>query len=106
MATVERIATSGARRACLTHYGIVEPLDAAADEVRASLAAMTAVYADARASGLTGEALLERCEAGVRRAVEEALDRCGVTPRDEALAWLGDEIRINARGIAHAARSA
>ena len=66
---------------------------------------MDAILQEAVAADLEGDALVEWCESRVRKALEQALARCGVAAVPGPAAPMFEEnLRMNAAGIAFVAQ--
>jgi len=100
--SVERILNTGAERAYLTHFGGVEPVDKAAEQVLRSIDSMERIMNEAAAANLTGDELTAFCEEAVRKTFVDHATDCGVDLTDEAWRILEYEVFLNSRGIAHA----
>lgn len=101
--SVKRIVETGALRAALTHFGLLDDVPGAAPSLLRSIDDMEEILNEAAASPLEGEALTSLCEEKVRRAVRREMEDCGVTATVEEEEWLSGDIRINAAGIAYCA---
>ncbi len=53
---------------------------------------------------LADDALHRFCHERTEAAMKDQLAWCGVSDPDADLAWLGEDIAINAMGLAHCAR--
>jgi glyoxylase-like metal-dependent hydrolase (beta-lactamase superfamily II) len=84
----------------LTHYGEVIDVKSAESVIRESLGRLAAVAAAAAERSLQGEALHAFCAAGVRKAVQDQADACGVALTGTDWAELESHVEINAQGLA------
>lgn len=101
--SVRRIAATGAKRAFLTHYGEVEQVAEAADQLVVHLDAHERVLLDAVKSPLAGAALAKACEAKLREHFVAFTASLQWTPSPDEWALLALDIEINAQGIAYVA---
>ncbi len=102
--SIDRIVATGAERAFLTHFGEVDALEGAAEQLRAELRFATALVEEADREGLEGAAL----ESHVRRALERRYD-AAMRARGlgaEARSWLELDLDLNAQGLVFAVKKA
>ena len=100
--TARRIVETGADRAYVSHYGPVENMAAAEEQLVRSVDFSEAIMREGLESGLEKEALQSLCEARLREETETHLRYCGVADLEVDLRWLEGDIRINAQGLAYA----
>jgi glyoxylase-like metal-dependent hydrolase (beta-lactamase superfamily II) len=100
--SVERILNTGAERAYLTHFGCVEPVDKAAEQLLRSIDSMERIMNEAAAANLTGDELTAFCEQAVRKAFADHAADCGVEVTAAGRRILEHEVFLNSRGIAYA----
>lgn len=101
--SARRIVGTGADYAYLPHFGVHQNLERHAEMLERSIGQMEAIVPAAAAQELEGAALQRFCQQRVRAAMEEQLAWCGVDDPEADLAWLGEDIAINAMGLAHCA---
>ena len=101
--SVKRIAALDVDRACLTHFGSVEALDDAADQLIAVLQDYGAWVRDADDSGLDGADLDAHLRTRVEARFEADRARYGAGA-DVVQGLLGVDVDLNAQGLAHAVR--
>jgi glyoxylase-like metal-dependent hydrolase (beta-lactamase superfamily II) len=100
--SITRIVTTGAERAYVTHFGEVEPVGEAAEQVLRSIDSMETIMNEAAAANLTGDELIAFCEERVRRAFADHATDCCVELTDAGWQILEHEVFLNSRGIAYA----
>jgi glyoxylase-like metal-dependent hydrolase (beta-lactamase superfamily II) len=100
--SIRKIRATGVRRAFVTHFGVVEAMDAAADQMFAKLDAYEAAAREASArSDFEGETLQRHAYEIVRDYAYGDLRRSGLDPDDLAIAgWVESETRISGIGLA------
>lgn len=101
--TVQRILDTGCDRVYVTHFGTVEPVREAAEELLRSIDALERIMHEAAASEWEGEALESYCRDQVEAEARRQLAGCGVEPAAKAMERLEADILINARGLAYQA---
>lgn len=101
--TVHRILETGCTRVYLTHFGAVQPVQDAAEELLRSIDAMDRIMHEAAATPFNGEALESFCRDHVEAEARRQLAYCGVEPSPKAMDRLEADILINARGLAYQA---
>jgi len=97
--SVQKVLDTGAARAFITHYGVLDDLEASAAQLRRSIDQMEAIGRAAAESGLEGEGLLEFGRERVDSAFREHLAWCGVADLEADRAWLEDDVYLNALGL-------
>lgn len=97
--SVARILGTGAAWAYLTHYGYFDDLQVRAAQLLRSIDDMERIGREAAATSLSGEALQAFCHPLVVSAFERHLGECGVSDVAADLAWLEEDIRLNAMGL-------
>jgi glyoxylase-like metal-dependent hydrolase (beta-lactamase superfamily II) len=97
--SVRRILDTGADWAFLTHYGYFDDLEVRATELLRSIDDLERIGREAAATTLSGEALQAFCLPRVVAAFEEHLREIGVFDVTADLAWLEEDIRLNAMGL-------
>lgn len=100
--SIKRIVNTGAVRAYATHFGEVEPVGDAAEQVLRSIDSMERIMNEAIAANLTGDELVAFCEEAVRNAFADHAADCGVKLTDAGWLILEHEVFLNSRGIAYA----
>ena len=100
LASVGKIMAFHPSRLFLTHYGELTGVNAAARLLREAIGRLAAVAGAAADLTLHGQELYAFCAAGVRMAVQEQADACGVLLTQADHAALESHIDINAQGLA------
>jgi len=100
--SIRRIVNTGAERAYLTHFGEVEPVGDAAEQVLRSIDSMERIMNEAAAANLTGDEFIAFCEQAVRKAFADHAADCGVQLTDAGWRILDHEVFLNSRGIVYA----
>lgn len=106
MASLERLVATGADRAWLTHFGLVDDVPGIAAELLVQLQRCTALVQDADASGLDGADLEAHVLAVVQGWFHEAARVRGLDGDPEVAALLQMDIDLNAQGLAFAVKKA
>jgi glyoxylase-like metal-dependent hydrolase (beta-lactamase superfamily II) len=101
--TVYRILDSGCERVYVTHFGVVERVQEAAEELLRSIDAMERIMHEAAAGDREGEALESFCRERIEAEARRQFVDCGVEPSEQAMERLEADILINARGLAYQA---
>jgi hypothetical protein len=101
--TVHRILDTGCERVYVTHFGVVEHVQEAAEELLRSIDAMERIMHQAAASEGEDEALESFCRDQVEAEARRQFADCGVEPSAQAMERLEADILINARGLAYQA---
>lgn len=96
--SVQRILDTGAAWACITHFGIFDHLEDRAAELLRSIDDMEAVAVEAAATTLEGAPLREFCAERIAAAFLKHLTGCGVADPAADLAWLAQDVELNAMG--------
>ncbi len=102
--TIQRIAQSGIERAYLTHFGPFDAIEEGAAQLTKSVDELGALLEDAADSGLTGDELQAFCEDQLEGIVKAGLEASGVELDDAGWRWATPDIRLNAMGLAYAAK--
>lgn len=97
--SVARILGTGAAWVYLTHFGYFDDLQVRAAQLLRSIDDMERIGREAAATSLSGEALQAFCQPLVVSAFERHLGECGVSDVAADLAWLEEDIRLNAMGL-------
>jgi glyoxylase-like metal-dependent hydrolase (beta-lactamase superfamily II) len=97
---VDKIIALHPSRLYLTHYGELIDAKAAAPVLKESITRLGETAAAAAALSLQGDELQAFCVDGVRRAMEEQADSCGVILSDAERAMFEWYVAINAQGVA------
>lgn len=97
--SVQRILDTGADWAFLTHYGYFGDLEVRAAELLRSIDDLERIGREAAATSLSGEALQAFCQPRVVAAFEAHLRGIGVLDVAADMAWLEEDIRLNAMGL-------
>lgn len=97
--SVQRILDSGADWVFLTHYGYFDDLEARAAELMRSIDDLERIGREAATTTLSGEALQAYCLPRVVAAFEAHLRGIGVLDVAADMAWLEEDIRLNAMGL-------
>lgn len=97
--SVRRILDTGADWVYLTHYGYFDDLNARADELLRSIDDLERIAREGAASGLYGKALQDFCKERIVRAFDAHLRTCGVLDPEADMAWLAEDIGLNAMGL-------
>jgi glyoxylase-like metal-dependent hydrolase (beta-lactamase superfamily II) len=100
LASVDRLEKLG-RRAFLTHFGAVDDLPAAADQLREQISFSGRLVDEAAAREGDPEPF---CASELDRFMEALLSRRGLVLDAEERSLLSLDLRLNAQGVAHAAR--
>lgn len=98
--SVQRILDTGATRAYVTHYGDFDDMATRAEQLRRSIDDLDRIAADGAATALLGQELQDFCLERIQAAFRTHLTQCGVLDVEGDLAWLGEDIRLNAMGLA------
>lgn len=101
--TVRRILDTGCERVYVTHFGVVERVQEAAEELLRSIDAMERIMHEAATTSVDGETLEEFCRERVEAEARRQFAECGVEPGNGAMERLEADILINARGLAYQA---
>lgn len=97
--SVRRIVDTGAERAYLPHFGMHVGLASGAEQLYRYLDRMEAILETARE--IAHDAVSAFCSERVASATKEHLRECGVADVAADLRWLGDDVEINAMGLAY-----
>jgi glyoxylase-like metal-dependent hydrolase (beta-lactamase superfamily II) len=100
--SIRRIAATGAPFAAPTHFGLHPEPNALAEVLLETVAASESILAGARGVGEDERPAF--CETRLRDAYADLFAACGITPTEEDWTWIDPDIRINAQGLAFAAR--
>ncbi len=100
--TVERIVTSGVKRAFLTHFGEVRDLHTARMQLDEQLLFAGRLYGEAVAGNEEFETLRVRFAAALRENFALMAANAGLNLTDEDLRMMETDLRLNADGIAFA----
>ncbi len=101
--TVHRILETGCDHVFITHFGTVERVPEAAEELLRSIDAMERIMHEAAACQWEGDALESYCRDQVEAEARRQFADCGVEPTANAMERLEADILINARGLAYQA---
>jgi len=96
-ASVDRILALGTTTACPTHFGRIDRLHEAADQLRWWIDRSEALVEEAAA--MEPEAAESHVQARLRSAMDEALARRGLVADDEDRALLSMDLALNAQGL-------
>ncbi|EMY75972.1 metallo-beta-lactamase domain protein [Leptospira weilii serovar Ranarum str. ICFT] len=99
MNTVDKILSTGADKAYLTHFGVWKDLESGARQMKQGLHAMQNILSSGERSGLEGEALLEFCTGRIRAYLERELSTQGIVLGEKEEMLLGFDSKINAQGL-------
>lgn len=102
--SVQKILDTGADWAYLPHFGIHNDLETRAKQLLRSIDQFEAIVKEAVTAGLPNDALRAFCAQRVDEATRNHLRSCGVTDIEADMRWLGEDIEINAMGIAFLAK--
>jgi glyoxylase-like metal-dependent hydrolase (beta-lactamase superfamily II) len=100
LASVDKILALRPSRLYLTHYGELTGVNAAADVLKESITRLAEVANAAVDLSLHGEGLQAFCVDGMRKALQEQADACGVLLSDADRAMFEWYVSINAQGLA------
>ena len=100
--SVRKIAATGAERAYVTHFGEVNAVGEAADQLLRSIDSLEAILDEAVTVSPTGDARIAHCERRIREAFMDQAAQCGISLTESDWQILGPEAFLNAQGIAHA----
>ncbi len=100
--TVERIVTSGVKRAFLTHIGEVVDLQAARTQLDEHLRLAGKLYGEAVTGDEEFERLRVRFESALRKNFALMAARAGLVLTDEDWRMVETDLRLNADGLAYA----
>ncbi len=100
LASVGKIMAFHPPRLFLTHYGELTDVKAAEAVIRESIGRLAAVAQAAADLSVHGEELYAFCAAGMRKAVQDQADACGVTLTKADRAAFESHIDVNAQGLA------
>ncbi len=106
LAAVRQIASRGAERVFLTHFGEYADVAGIARQLETGLAFSAELFAKARDSGLTGAELERLCRDALDRHFAERLRESGLPDSKETWDLLALDLELNAQGIAYAAQKA
>src|SRR5690606_7348602 len=97
-ASVDWIRALGTATACLTHFGEIDRLDEAAEQLRGWIDRSEALVEEAAAmEPAAAEAHIERT---LRAAIDDAAARRGLALDDEDRALLSMDLALNTQGLA------
>lgn len=99
--SLDKIATTGARVAYLTHFGAIEDLPRCLTELRRALDFCQTVVEEA--SDLPPEFMEQHCYARLQRHFAGVLIVADIVLADKEATVFDTELKVNARGLAHAA---
>ncbi|TGM03522.1 MBL fold metallo-hydrolase [Leptospira barantonii] len=99
MNTVDKILSTGADKAYLTHFGVWNDMESGARQMKQGLHAMQNILSSGERSGLEGEPLLEFCTGRIRAYLERELSTQGVKLGEKEEMLLGFDSKINAQGL-------
>ena len=103
--SIRKIATCGADQALLTHFGSVDDIGGAAEQLLAAIDFSDALLNEAQVSLLSDDQLKAYCEAKLHARMANELGRRGISLRDEKIAdLLRLDLDLNAAGLAHVAK--
>lgn len=104
--SVERIASSGASRAYLTHFGAIDDLSAAREQLLSHLDFSEGLLDEATRSEAesAGTALDELCRRRLDAYYQGVLEKLGMRGDSRAWSLLELDLELNAQGIAYVAR--
>jgi glyoxylase-like metal-dependent hydrolase (beta-lactamase superfamily II) len=97
--SVQRIMDCGADWVYQTHFGYFSDLETRAEQLLRSIGDLEEIGRDAAATTLSGDELQAYCQPRVVAAFEAHLKWCGVADVDADMAWLAEDIRLNAMGL-------
>ncbi len=100
MDTVDKILSTGADKAYLTHFGVWKDLESGARQMKQGLYAMQNILSSGERSGLEGNALLEFCTGRVKAYLEKELLTQGIPLGEKEKMLLEFDSKINAQGLA------
>lgn len=106
LAVVRQIATRGAERVYLTHFGEQRAIAEIAAQLTADLEHSRQVFNEARDSALAGAELEKLCRTALERRFRERLHARGLPDAKETWDLLELDLELNAQGIAWAAHKA
>jgi len=98
--SVQRILETGAKRAYITHYGEFDDMETRAEQLLRSIGALEHIAAEGAATALFGQELQDFCFERINAAFRAHLESCGVLDVEADFAWLAEDIRLNAMGLA------
>jgi glyoxylase-like metal-dependent hydrolase (beta-lactamase superfamily II) len=99
---VADILATGARRACMGHFGPTEDLQGAAAQLLRAIDSMEAILRAALTTPLEGDALEAFISERVVADADTHLRACGVLHFEEDRRWLDPDLAMNALGLRHA----
>lgn len=99
--SVRRILDSGAEWVYLTHFGFYNDLPVRAAQLLKSIGDLERIGREAAATSFSGEALLAFTHPRVVAAYEEHLRECGVLDPAVDMAWMEEDILLNAMGLGY-----
>lgn len=102
--SIDRITETGADKAYFTHFGPFYDIKTGAAIMKEGLTVMQNILSEALISDKQGHDLEVFCLAGVKNFVKEEAKKCGILLNSKSLKIIEGDIRLNARGIAHAVR--
>ncbi len=97
--TIRRILSLHPDYVFLPHYGIHKDPQHGASMLLRSLSAMEVLLQTALEKNIPDDQLMDWLHPRVLEATREQVEWCGVRDVDSAMAWIGDDPRINAMGI-------
>lgn len=97
--SARRILDTGAAWVYETHYGCFDDLHVRAEQLLRSIDDLERIAVEGAASGLFGNELQDFCEARIVQAFDAHLQACGVLDPAADMAWLGEDIHLNAMGL-------
>ena len=101
--TVARILDTGAARIYVSHFGVIEAVRDAAQELVQSIDGLEQILIDASRTELEGDALETFCRERVEEETRRQFADCGVEPSRDKWERIEADIVINARGLAYQA---
>ncbi|UOG41273.1 MBL fold metallo-hydrolase [Leptospira noguchii] len=97
--TIDKILSTGADKAYLTHFGVWKNLESGARQMKRGLHTMQSILSYGEKSDLEGKALLESCTEKVRDYLEGELLAQGIVCGEREKMILEFDSKINAQGL-------
>ncbi len=101
--SVDKILATGAARAYLPHFAVLDDLEGAAKQLRHSIDWMAAIVEEAAASDLDKGALTDFCITRMETETRAHLRWCGVADLESDYQWFEADVLLNAMGLSHLA---
>ncbi len=100
LSSIDKILSTGADKAYLTHFGVWEDMRGGASQMKEGIIAMKNIWVSAEKSELSGETLVAFCENRVLSYLEDQILKRHLPYGEKEERFIGFDAQINAQGIA------